>query len=87
MKEIAPDALNLNDILKEVGLEDHLRKFPSKLTGGEQQRISIGRAIVKNPNIILYDEPTDTLDSVTGVIVCVILIVVSIRMSNSMACV
>jgi len=74
VKEIAPDALNPNDILKEVGLEDHLRKFPSELSGGEQQRVSIARAIAKNPNIILCDEPTGALDSVTGVMVLKLLL-------------
>lgn len=74
VKEIAPDALDPTEILKEVGLEDHLKKFPSELSGGEQQRVSIARAIAKNPNIILCDEPTGALDSNTGVMVLKLLL-------------
>lgn len=55
------------EILKEVGLEKHLNKFPNQLSGGEQQRVSIARAIAKDPSIILADEPTGALDSRTGV--------------------
>lgn len=74
VKEIAPDALDPEQILKEVGLENHLKKFPSALSGGEQQRVSIARAIAKNPNIILCDEPTGALDSTTGVMVLKLLL-------------
>ena len=55
------------EVLKNVGLLEHINKFPNELSGGEQQRVSIARCLAKNPKIILADEPTGALDSVTGV--------------------
>lgn len=64
--ELKKDALNPEEVLTQVGLKDRMNNFPSQLSGGEQQRVSIARALAKNPKIILCDEPTGALDYVTG---------------------
>lgn len=74
VKQIAPKALDPKEIIGEVDLLDHLNNFPAELSGGEQQRVSIARAIAKNPKIILCDEPTGALDSETGVLVLKLLL-------------
>ena len=67
IKEIVRDAIPADEILTAVGLGAHVNKFPPQLSGGEQQRVSIARALSKNPALILGDEPTGALDSGTGV--------------------
>jgi len=72
-KDIVKKPLDASELLDMVGLKSHANQFPSQLSGGEQQRISIARAIAKNPAILLCDEPTGALDSETGIMILTML--------------
>lgn len=67
VKDIVKNPVDPHVAIAKVGLTEHENKFPNQLSGGEQQRISIARAVAKNPKVLLCDEPTGALDSATGV--------------------
>lgn len=71
--ELVKSPLPIDEILLEVGLKERMDHFPSQMSGGEQQRISIARAIIKNPRLLLCDEPTGALDYPTGKIILALL--------------
>ncbi len=74
LNDIVDEPIDGKEVLGKVGLSQHVNKFPSELSGGEQQRVSIARAIAKNPKMLLCDEPTGALDSNTGKLIIELLV-------------
>ena len=81
--EIAKDPLDIDQIMEAVGLKDRAEHFPSQMSGGEQQRVSIARAIAKNPDLLLCDEPTGALDFQTGVTILALLAKINKEMGKT----
>ena len=69
MRDIVDEDIDGLEVLDSVGLKNHANQFPAQLSGGEQQRVSIARAVAKKPTMLLCDEPTGALDSKTGVMI------------------
>ncbi len=81
---LADRPLNLEELLETLGLTEHQNKFPSQLSGGQQQRCAIARALVKNPKLLLCDEPTGALDSETSSDILVLLEEVNRKFGTTM---
>ena len=84
-RQVCKDALDPVQVLNQVGLEERMQNFPAQLSGGEQQRVSIARALCKNPALLLCDAPTGALDSKTGLQVLALLKEVSQRYGTTVA--
>lgn len=83
-KKLSKNGIDIHQIIKTVGLESHEKKYMHELSGGEQQRVSIARALVKNPKIMFCDEPTGALDEKTGKVVLNSLISINEKFKTTM---
>ncbi|MBA4699792.1 MAG: ABC transporter ATP-binding protein [Ruminococcus sp.] len=81
---LSKEPLPLNELLQTLGLTEHQNKFPSQLSGGQQQRCALARALIKNPRLLLCDEPTGALDSRTAKEILILLEEINLKYGTTM---